>query len=323
MSEEPGSHSSPSPPASPDDHWEREVLRELAASLVQERRRARRWGIFFKSLLFVYLFALLFIYAPHKWEEAAVGGGLHTALVKVDGIIGPDSQASADNIIKGLDAAFRDRKTAGVILQMDTPGGSPVQAGYVNDEIFRLRDKYPKIPIYAVITDICASGGYYIASAADQIYADKASIVGSIGVRMDSFGFVNALDKLGIQRRLMTAGAHKGFLDPFLPLNPEDVAHIQGMLDDIHQQFINTVKKGRGKRLKNDPKLFNGWVWTGEQSLALGLVDGLGSTRYVALDLIGAKRIVDYTPHEGYIESVAKRLGTTLTQVLDGTPALR
>jgi protease-4 len=293
-------------PASPD--WERELISRLALSAVAEQRRARRWGIFFKALLFLYLFALLVVYWPAEFETPGVAKE-HTALVDLEGLIAADAEASAENIITGLRDAFEDTKTKGVILRINSPGGSPVQAGYVYDEIKRLREKYPDTPLYAVISDMCASGGYYIASAADKIYADRASVVGSIGVRMDSFGFVGAMHKLGIERRLLTAGEHKGFLDPFLPVKQDEKEHVKALLDDIHRQFIERVKEGRGERLASDDEIFSGLVWTGEQSLALGLIDGLGSASYVAREVIGVEKIVDFTPAPDYLERLAKRFG--------------
>lgn len=302
-----------------DAQWERDLVNRLAFAALNEQRRTRRWGIFFKILIFAYLFALMFAYRPEGWESVKAKAGRHTALVELSGIIAAEGDASADNVISGLRAAFEDGKTAGVIVRINSPGGSPVQAGYINDEIRRLRKAHPDIPVYAVVTDICASGGYYVAVAADKIFVDKASIVGSIGVRMDSFGFVDAMQKLGIERRLLTAGEHKGFLDPFLPSNPEDVAHVQGLLNDIHQQFINTVKEGRGDRLKQDPSLFSGLVWTGEQGIELGLVDGLGSASYVAREVIGEEEIVDFTPQPDFFERFARGMGTALSDKLIGT----
>jgi protease-4 len=232
------------------------------------------------------------------------------------GIIAPDKEAGADNIVSGLRSAFESKNTAGVILRINSPGGSPVQAGYINDEIQRLRKEYSEIPFYVVIADVCASGGYYVAAAADKIYADKASIVGSIGVRMDSFGFVDAMEKLGIERRLLTAGEHKGFLDPFLPTKERDVQQVETLLKDIHQQFIDVVKDGRGDKLQDEPNLFSGYVWTGEQAVDLGLVDELGSASYVAREVIGEETIVDYTPQEDLFEKFSRKLGTVLAQQL-------
>ncbi|MHB8472580.1 MAG: S49 family peptidase [Gammaproteobacteria bacterium] len=309
--------------------WERDLLGRLVLATLVEQRRTRRWGIFFKSLLFIYLFALLFLALPHTMGEGgwSIGKGRHTALIDLNGVIAADSEANADDIIDGLRTAFEDSGTAGVILRINSPGGSPVQASQINDAIRSLRKQHPAIPLYAVVTDICASGGYYVAVAADKIYADKASMVGSIGVLMDGFGFVDAMNKLGVERRLYTAGAHKGMLDPFSPRNPDDVKYAQSMLDNIHAQFINAVKQGRGARLKNDPNMFSGLVWTGEQGLALGLIDGFGSADSVARNVIGAKEIVDYTPHMDMFQRMAQRFGASMLAGLMhtwfGAPQLR
>ena len=294
--------------------FEQDLVNRLAREFLTEQRRSRRWSVFFKLLLALYLFTFLVIYLAGNVHLSSLGMGKHTSLVDIDGVIAADADASADNIVAGLRAAFKDSETAGIILRINSPGGSPVQAGYVNDEIYRLRKKHPKIPVYAVITDLCASGGYYIASAADKIYADKASIVGSIGVIMSGFGFVNAMDKLGVERRVYTAGSDKAFMDSFSPLKDEEVTHVKNLLEDIHQQFIKVVKKGRGERLKDNPKLFTGLIWTGEQAVNLGLVDGLGSSGYVAREVIGAKHIVDYTYRRPYLDRFASRLGTTLAE---------
>jgi len=290
--------------------WERNVLSRLVFATLAEQRRARRWNIFFKSLIFLFLFMSLLVYLPDS--KRGIETGEHTALVEINGVIADATEANADNIIGGLRDAFEDKNTAGIILRINSPGGSPVQSGYVHDEINRLRGKYPEIPVYAVVVDICASGGYYIASAADKIFADKASLVGSIGVVMNGFGFVGALDKLGIERRLITAGKHKGFLDPFSPAKEEETKHVKTILDNIHKQFIEVVKKGRGERLSHDADLFSGYIWTGEQGLALGLVDGLGSSGTVARDEIGAERIVDFTRKPDYLDRFAKRLGSAM-----------
>ncbi len=299
-----------------DPAWERELVNRLAFASLNEQRRARRWSIVFKSLLFVYLFTLLLLMVPDRLGGGGVSIGRHTALVEVKGVIADGTDASADNIVTGLRNAFADKNTAGVILRINSPGGSPVQSGYVYDEIKRLREKHPTIPVYAVVSDMCASGGYYIAAAADSIYANKASVVGSIGVLMNGFGFVGTMDKLGVERRLLTAGEHKGFLDPFSPSRPEDVEHIKSLLGDIHQQFITAVKQGRGERLKEDPQLFSGLVWTGEQGMALGLVDGLASASQVARDVIGAENIVDFTPRPRYFERLAASLGAAMANSL-------
>ena len=301
--------------AEPPSRWEHNLINRLVFAGVTEQRRARRWSIFFKSLLFLYLLIILLMYLPDDWKSSGVTVTRHTALLDLQGVIADDSEASADNIIKGLRAAFKDKNTVGIILRINSPGGSPVQAGYINDEIKRLRTLNPSIPLYAVITDICASGGYYVAVAADKIYADKASLVGSIGVLMDGFGFTGTLEKLGVERRLLTAGEHKGFLDPFSPLKEEDVKHVQGLLGDIHRQFVDTVKRGRGKRLKEGADIYNGLIWTGEQSLGLGLIDGLGSSGYVAREIIGEPNIIDFTPQENYLERITDRLGMTFGNV--------
>jgi len=302
-----------------DEKWERDVLNRLAFATINEQRRTRRWSIFFKLLGFAYLILLLFALKPDLGSDLLgdieeKGSDKHTALVEINGVIAEDADANADNIISGLRSAFKDKDTAGVILRINSPGGSPVQSGYINDEIVRLREKYPDTPIYAVVADMCASGGYYIAAAADKIYADKASVVGSIGVLMNGFGFVNALDKLGIERRLMTAGENKGFLDPFSPFEEDDKVHIQAVLNNIHQQFIDVVKEGRGDRIDVDknPELFSGLVWTGEQALELGLIDELGNSSSVAREVIEAEKIVNFTPEKNYFDRFAERLGTTL-----------
>ncbi len=314
----------PEPPAGAEPRWERDALERLAREALTEQRRARRWGIFFKALFLLYLFALLLIYLPAEWRQAGPLLEKHTALVDVDGVIAANTEASADNIVKGLRKAFEDDNTAGIVLRLNSPGGSPVQSGQVFDEIRRLRKEHPAVPLYAVVTDVCASGCYYIAAAADRIFADKASIVGSIGVRMDGFGFVEAIDKLGIERRLLTAGPYKGLLDPFLPEDPVVRSHLQGMLEAIHRQFIDAVKLGRGGRLAEDPELFTGLVWTGEQALELGLVDQLASPGKVAREVIKAEKVVDYTRRRNYLDRFSKRFGSALIEALrSGATVLR
>ena len=300
------------------ENWERKVLEKLALSALQEQRRGRYWGIFFKSLTFLYLFLLLFIATGWFGAREMTSPGKHTALVQVNGVIANDSAASAEQITAGLQAAFKDSNTMGVVLRINSPGGSPVQAGQINDEIRRLRAQHPNIPLYAVVEDVCASGGYFIAAAADQIFVNRASLVGSIGVLMDGFGFSGVLNKLGVERRLLTAGDNKGFLDPFSPLDPKQRAHAQQMLDDIHAQFIDVVKRGRGDRLKADPQIFSGLVWTGERSIELGLADALGSVEYVAREVIKADTIVDYTPRENIAERVVRRFGAASAEALWG-----
>lgn len=292
------------------DNWERKTLEKLAFSALQEQRRARHWGIFFKLLTFLYLSVLLIIAMGWMDHSEMPTSGKHTAIVEMHGVIGSGADTNAERVISGLQAAFKDKNTQGVVLHINSPGGSPVQAGYINDEIRRLKTKYPNIPLYAVVEDICASGGYYVAAATDRIYVDKASIVGSIGVIMDSFGFTGTMDKLGVERRLLTAGENKGFLDPFSPANPKQEEYAREMLGEIHNQFIQVVRQGRGKRLKETPEMFSGLVWSGEKSVQLGLADGLGSAEYVAREIIKAENMMDFTPQEGFAERVAKRLGS-------------
>ena len=293
--------------------WERAVLERIALKAIDEQRRARQWGALFKLLWF--LFAFLLFAAWMGWvgrpdKDSVASSGKHTALVELEGIIAPGGKASADKINRALDRAFKDANTQAVVLRINSPGGSPVQSGYINDEMRRLRAKYPNIPLYVVVQDLCASGGYYVASAADRIYVDKASIVGSIGVIMSSFGFTGAMEKLGIERRAYTAGENKDFLDPFAPENPAQREHAQEMLEEIHQQFINTVRQGRGKRLHETPDMFSGLVWTGEKSVELGLADGLGSLDSVARDVVKAEKIVDFSPRDGLFEQLSDRIGT-------------
>jgi protease-4 len=308
-----------------DNNWERQALEKVALASVQEQRKSRQWGIFFKSLGFLYLFIILFAVMGWMGEGEKVLGK-HTALVDMQGVISSE-EVSADMIITGLQNAFEDKNTKGVILRINSPGGSPVQAGQMYDEIKRLRAKYPATPLYVVVDDICASGGYYVASAADKIFVDKASIVGSIGVLMDGFGFTKAMDKLGVERRLLTAGENKGFLDPFSPADPKQEAYAKTMLEEVHQQFIDVVRKGRGKRLKETPEMFSGLVWSGAKSIQLGLADAFGSTEYVAREVIKAEDIVDFTPHEDLASRLANKLGigmaTALNPLAEGKSPLR
>lgn len=301
--------------ASEEAHWQRDLLNRLAFASLAEQRRARRWNMAFKFGFLAYLVVLLLVYLPGKWFDSPADEP-HTALVDVRGVISEGTEASADRIVSGLKAAFEDEQTKGVILRINSPGGSPVQAGYINDEVTRLRSEFPDIPLYAVIADIGASGGYYIAAAADKIYANESSIVGSIGVIMNGFGFVDAMHKIGVERRLLTAGEQKGFLDPFSPAKPAEVEHVKTMLGQIHQQFIDVVKKGRGDRLSDDEEIFSGLMWTGERSIELGLVDSLGSSAYVAREVIGVDNIVDFTPGRSYLEQLAKRFGATVAESL-------
>jgi protease-4 len=298
----------PGPP-----QWERTVLERVALKAIEEQRRSRQWNALFRLLWFA--FAFLVLAAMLGWvgpsdNDSRTTIGKHTAVVDVEGVISEDQKASAEKLIKGLNRAFKDANTAGVVLRINSPGGSPVQSGQVNDEIRRLRAKHPSIPLHAVVDDLCASGGYYIAVAADKIYVDKASLVGSIGVIMGGFGLVGTIDKLGMERRAYASGENKDFLDPFLPENPQHKAHAQQMIGEIHQQFVKVVRQGRGNRLKETPEMFSGLIWTGEKSIELGLADAIGSTEYVAREVFKADKLVNFSVEENYFESLSKRLGT-------------
>ncbi len=306
-------------PGGPD--WERSLINRMALEHLSDQRRARRWGNIFKLLILLYLIGILAVTLSRSAWEGLKAGKDHTALVQVKGVISSDSEASADRVISALREAFEAKHVKGVILRINSPGGSPVQSGYINDEVRRLKEKYKKdkgkdLPVYAVAVDICASGAYYVAVAADKIYADKASLVGSIGVRIDSFGFEQAMKDIGVERRLLVSGANKGILDPFSPLPEAQRQFIQTVLDELHQQFITAVKTGRGNRLKGGDELFSGLFWSGDQAVALGLVDGLGSSSYVARELIGAETLVDYTKKKDLFESFADRLGTSVANGL-------
>jgi len=298
-----------------EENPERGALERLLLAHLQEQRKARRWGVFFKSLGFVWLFILLFAVMSYE-GETFTSTGPHTALVELNGEIGGESGMTADLLISALNGAFDDKHTQGVVMRINSPGGSPVQAGQVYDEIRRLRAKHPKIPFYVVVDDICASGGYYIAAAADRIFVDKASLVGSIGVLMDGFGFTEGMKKLGVERRLLAAGENKGFLDPFSPVEPKQEDHARAMLGEVHEQFIHVVRQGRGKRLKETPDMFSGLVWSGAHSIELGLADALGSLDYVAREVVKAEEIVDFTPQEGLAERLARRFGTAMGQAM-------
>lgn len=297
--------------------WERDTIEKLAFAALNEQRRTRRWRIFFILLFFAYLFMVpLLISSEFDFSEVK-DSGKHTALVELEGVISVDSDASADNIVTALRDAFEDKDTAGVILRVNSPGGSPVQSSYIYREIKRLREKYPDIPLYSVITDLCASGCYYVAVGADKIYANESSIVGSIGVIMNGFGFQDAMKKLGIERRALTAGKSKALLDPFSPMKEEDTRHVQTLLDDIHAQFIQTVKEGRkGKLTGDDDELFNGLIWTGEKAMALGLIDAFGSAGYVAREVIKAENIVDFTSKKDILDRLTERLGVSIVNSL-------
>ncbi|RDE49725.1 MAG: S49 family peptidase [Candidatus Accumulibacter meliphilus] len=282
--------------------------------MLQEQRVKRRWGIFFKLIGFSYLLAVLLLFVDWGGGSEKLVNGKHTALVHINGTIASGGEGSAESINEALRSAFDDKETAGVVLRVNSPGGSPVQAGIVHDEIRRLRSKHPQISLYVVVEDLCASGGYYVAVAADKIFVDKASIVGSIGVLMDGFGFTGTMDKLGVERRLLTAGVNKGFLDPFSPQDAEQKKHAQVLLGEIHRQFIEVVRQGRGERLKETPEMFSGLMWTGTQSIQLGLADDLGTVESVAREVIKAERIVDFTIKENIAERFAKRLRADAAQ---------
>lgn len=294
--------------AKPNSQWERNALELLLLENLKENRKARRWRAAIRILSLVVLVGLIYQVFDIRLPGSG-GSGKHTALVSIKGEISPNSIANALDINSALTAAFESKEAVGVVLRINSPGGSPVQAGMINDEIRRLRTLHPEKPFYVVVEDVCASGGYYIAVAGDKILVDKASLVGSIGVVMGGFGFTGLMEKMGISRRLITAGTEKGMLDPFSKENPKQVEMVKKMLEEIHQQFITVVKQGRGERLKNDPDIFTGRVWNGEQALQLGLVDGYGTVDSVARDILKVPDLVEYTLKENFAERVAKRFG--------------
>jgi protease-4 len=293
-------------------NWERETLEKLVFATIKERRAARRWSIFFRLAFLAVVVIGLWTYLGLSFGGDDENLGRHTALIEINGEIEAEGSGAADNVIPSLNKAFADAGSAAVVLRIDSPGGSPVQAGIIVDEIRRLKRGYPDKPLYVVVDEICASGGYYIAAAADRIYVNKASIVGSVGVLMDSFGFTGTMEKLGVERRLMTAGVNKGFLDPFSPQSDKHRAHAQEMLNEIHQQFITVVRTGRGARLKETPEMFSGLYWTGAKAVEMGLADGFGTVDTVARDIVKAEDIVDYTAHEGLPERVLKKFGASV-----------
>ena len=290
--------------------WERAVLEKLAMASLAEQRAARRWKIFFR-FTWLLLVVAIFWGAMLQGSPSANKSAPHTAVVDIKGEIASGAEASAEFVVAAMRSAFEDEGSKAVVLLINSPGGSPVQAGIINDEITRLKAKHNK-PVYAVVEETCASAAYYIAAAADEIYVDKASLVGSIGVLLDGFGFTGTMEKLGVERRLLTAGANKGMLDPFSPMSPEQREHAQEMLDTIHQQFITVVQQGRGKRLHATADTFSGLFWTGEQAVAMGLADQLGSLDSVARDIVQAEDIIDYTRRDNVAERLAKRFGAAL-----------
>ncbi len=297
--------------------WERQTIEKLAFAALKEQKSSRRWGIFFKLLTFTYItFAIIMLFDLPIFGKKSSTMEKHTALVELQGVIEASGNNSADHISSALTSAFKDEHSAGVILRINSPGGSPVQSGIVYDEIKRLRAKYPDKPLHVVVEDLCASGGYYIAASADKIFVDKASLVGSIGVLMDGFGFTGTMEKLGVERRVYTAGENKAFMDPFSPASEKHREFTRAMLGEIHAQFIDVVKKGRGKRLKENPDTFTGLIWTGAKSIEMGLTDGYGTVDSVARDVIKAEKIIDYTEKDNVAERLAKRFGATMAGVL-------
>ena len=304
----------------PDTAWERKTLEKLLFAAYEEQKSRRRWSIFFRTAILLFLFLILL--ASVEFGKDADTHVRHTAMIDLQGVIQPKGESNAENIIAALNSAYEQQHVAGVILRINSPGGSPVQAGMVNDEIRRLRSKHPDKPLYAVVEDMCASGGYFVAVAADRIYVNQASIVGSIGVLMDGFGFTGTMDKIGVERRLLTAGENKGFLDPFSPQATQHREHAQTMLNDIHKQFIDVVKTGRGSRLKETPEMFSGLMWTGAQSVQMGLADDFGSVDSVARDVIKAEKVLDYSVKDNIAERFAKRLGaSTMNEFWKGASA--
>jgi protease IV len=321
---EPMATAAPMPAATAPLVGERAIER-LAAEMLHDRRIERRWRIFFRLAWFGLVLAIAWGLFANRGTASAPSGP-HTALVEVNGEIAAGTEASAEQLVSGLKEAFEDAGAQAVVLRINSPGGSPVQAGIVNDEILRLKKLHNK-KVYAVVDEMCASGAYYIAVAADEIYVDKASLVGSIGVLMDGFGFTEAMTKLGVERRLLTAGANKGMLDPFSPQNAQHQAYAQAMIDQIHQQFIKVVREGRGKRLKETPDTFSGLFWNGEEAVRLGLADKFGNLDHVAREVVKAEEIIDYTPKENVAERLAKRFGASVgegaVRALRSLPALR
>lgn len=308
------------------DNWEKQLVEKLALAAVTEQKASRRWGIFFKLLTFSYLVALLMLAVYPNFEADISSNHQHAAVVDILGMIAEGEAANANNVINGLRDAAKDKNAKGIILNINSPGGSPVQAAYIYDEIRRLKGLNPQLPIYAVVGDICASGGYYIAAASDKIFVNQASLIGSIGVVMNGFGFTNILEKLGIERRLLTAGEHKAMLDPFLPIKTQETHHMQSLLDQVHQQFITAVRVGRGQRLKESeaPELFSGLVWTGAEGIKIGLADEFGSVDSVAREILGTEDQVNFTPKEQLFDRLAGKFGASFGHAIAAAiPALQ
>jgi len=305
--------------------WERATLEKLLLATLAEQRAQRRWRTFVR-LAWLAFFVLIFVTAIGRSAPGAAKTKSHTALVEVTGEIAAGAEANADAVVSGLRAAFEESSAQAVVLRVNSPGGSPVQAGIINDEIRRLKARHSK-PVYVVVDEVCASAAYYIAAGADRIFVDKASMVGSIGVLIDGFGFTGLMEKIGVERRLLTAGENKGFLDPFSPQTERQRAYAQQMLDQVHQQFITVVRAGRGDRLKESPELFSGLFWTGQQAVEMGLADQLGNLDYVAREVVKAEDVIDYTRRENPLDRLTKRfgmgVGESLARALRLTPALR
>jgi len=287
------------------------VVDRLVFAALREQTRARRWRAGFMLFFIVYLSVITTILLTGQDDDALADGDRHTAVVKLTGVIASGEAAGADNIISGLKAAFEHDDTAAIVIEINSPGGSPVQSAYIFDEIMRLKQEHESIPVYAVVADIAASGGYFVAAAADKIYVNQSSLVGSIGVRMDAFGFVEMMKKIGVERRLLVAGENKGLFDPFLPEQSDQKAHLQSMLDEVHNHFISAVKRGRGERLVVNEDTFSGLIWSGEKALGLGLVDAYGTTRSVAREL-EAERVIDFTPETDFLERMANLVGSSV-----------
>ncbi len=297
--------------------WEHTVIEKIALAAITEQTRARRWSVFFKSLAFCYLTIVLGITLyPVLKKDMNIDSKEHTAVIDVTGPIAEDKEANATSIIESLRNAVKDKQTKGIILHSNSPGGSPVQSAYVYEEIRTIKKQHPDLPIYAVVSDICASGCYYIASATDKIFVNPSSLIGSIGVLMDGFGFVDVMQKLGVERRLLTAGAHKAMLDPFSPPKTDETKYMQGLLDQVHQQFISAVKAGRGDRLIESPDMFSGLIWTGEAGVKIGIADAFGTEDFVAKDIIGAENRVDFTKQSRFLDKIAGKLGASFGQAL-------
>ena len=305
--------------------WERSTLEKLAFASLNEQKATRRWKTFVRLSWLAFFIALVWM-ALHRGSPSNSAAVPHMAVVEIKGEIAAGADASAEFINAALKAAFEDDGAKAVVLLINSPGGSPVQAGMMNDEILRLKAKHKK-PVYAVVEETCASAAYYIAVAADQIFVDKASIVGSIGVLMDGFGFTGLMDKLGVERRLLTAGENKGFMDPFSAQSDKQRVFAQAMLNQIHQQFISVVKAGRGKRLKETPEMFSGLFWTGQQAIELGLADQLGTLEYVAREIVKTDEIIDYTRRDNVAERLAKKFGASIGEgamkTLRALPSIR